>query len=85
MDNNIGIVIGTKSSYRPCNYGDRLPWELPNTKIHGIVSHKFFNRPDITKCNESSLTPVVFLTSGWSDVLESKDIDWDWILKHHEQ
>ena len=47
VDNNIGIVVGSKSSYRPCSYGDLLAWKLPNTKTRGFVSHKIFNRPQI--------------------------------------
>jgi hypothetical protein len=83
IDNNIGIVIGGKSSYRPCDYGDALAWELPNTKIRGIVSHQIFFRPDITKCNESSLMPNFYLAPNWSNILENKDICWEWILKHY--
>jgi hypothetical protein len=26
-----GTVIGNKSAYRPCSYGDLLAYELPNT------------------------------------------------------
>lgn len=83
MDNNIGVVIGDKSSYKPCHYGDLLAWELPNTKIKGYVSHKIFNRPNTDKCNESYLLPVVYLSPRWSDVLVGKDIYWEWILENH--
>lgn len=79
-DNNIGIVIGDESSYSPCSFGDILAWMLPNTNIRGIVSHKIFKRPDTTRCNLSSLVPSVYLHSSWADVIENKDICWDWIL-----
>ena len=36
-DNQVGIVIGEKSSYRPCNYGDLLTWSLPNTDRKSVV------------------------------------------------
>jgi len=82
-DNNIGIVIGSESSYKPCDYGDALAWELPNTKIRGIVSHQIFNRPDISKCNEPALIPNIHMEPTWRDILENKDICWEWILKHY--
>ncbi|GHV59514.1 hypothetical protein FACS1894182_13720 [Bacteroidia bacterium] len=82
-DNGIGKIIGNKSSYRACNYGDLLAYELPNTQIKGFVSHKIFNRPDMNKCNEISLIPDIYLPVRWSDVLEGKDVYWEWILKHY--
>lgn len=83
IDNNIGVVIGDKSSYRPCNYGDILAWELPNTKIRGFVSYKIFKRPNIAKCNENYLLPTVYLHPGWKDVVEAKDVYWEWVLKNY--
>lgn len=80
-DNNIGIIIGDKSSYRPCNYGDILFGELPNTHIKGSVSHKIFYRPNVNKCNESTLIPDVYLPTTWSDVIQNKDVCWEWVLK----
>ena len=79
-DNSIGITIGEESSYKPCNYGDLLAWQLPNTKLKGYVSHKVFVRPDTDKCSESSLIPTVHLHSKWEDVLKGKDICWEWVL-----
>jgi hypothetical protein len=81
-DNNIGIVVGSKSSYRPCRYGDALAWKLPNTKIRGIVSHKIFNRPNSDKCNEMSLTPTIYMPLSWADILSGEDICWNWILEY---
>nr|WP_320058004.1 S41 family peptidase [uncultured Bacteroides sp.] len=83
MDNNMGIVIGSESSYKPCNYGDILYWELPNTNIKGTLSHKVFTRPNIAKCTDTSLTPTVHLTPSWLEVLGNKDICWEWILSHY--
>jgi len=83
VDNNIGVVIGDKSSYRPCSYGDLLPWELPNTGTKGFVSHKIFNRPNIDKCDELSLNPQIYLPTSWLDFLSGKDICWEWILKKY--
>jgi IS1 family transposase len=85
FDNNIGIVIGDKSSYKPCNYGDMLAWRLPNTKIKGYVSHKIFKRPNINKCYENYLLPTFYLSPNWTDVIEGKDIYWEWILKNNNK
>ncbi|MDR1544850.1 MAG: hypothetical protein LBS50_10705 [Prevotellaceae bacterium] len=82
-DNNIGTVIGTKSSYRPCHYGDLLAFTLPNTNIKGFVSHKIFYRPDKDKCTETSLIPDVEIKSVWADILNGNDKYWEWILKNY--
>jgi len=83
VDNSIGIVVGNKSSYRPCSYGDLLAWELPNTKIRGFVSHKIFNRSNMDKCDESSLTPTIYIPTSWVDVLNGEDVYWNWILENY--
>ncbi|MDR1682789.1 MAG: hypothetical protein LBS25_05310 [Candidatus Symbiothrix sp.] len=83
-DNNIGTVIGTKSSYRPCHYGDLLLFTLPNTNIKGFVSHKIFYRPDQEKCNAAYLVPAVEIESSWNDVLNGNDKYWEWILGNYE-
>lgn len=80
-DNNIGVVVGDRSSYRPCSYGDLLSWELPNTKIKGVISHKVFNRPNIEECGNIYLNPDVYLPSTWQDLVEGEDAVWTWILK----
>jgi len=82
LDNNIGIVIGDRSSYKPCNYGDMLSWVLPNTKIKGFVSHKIFNRPNADRCNDDYLLPDFYLSPSWADILGNRDIYWEWILNN---
>lgn len=83
IDNNIGVVIGDRSSYKSCNYGDILAWELPNTKIKGLVSHKIFKRPNIAKCGEDYIIPTVYLHPSWMDVIEGRDIYWEWVLANY--
>lgn len=83
VDNGIGTVVGTESSYSPCNYGDLLYWELPNTQIKGCMSHKIFVRPDGARCSERSLFPAVHLVPTWLDVLSNKDVCWEWILSKY--
>lgn len=84
QDNNIGTIIGEKSSYKPCNYGDILAWQLPNTQLKGYVSHKIFIRPNIDKCNEDHIAPTVHLSPDWEDLIKGKDICWEWILDNVE-
>lgn len=60
-DNHIGLIAGTPSIYKPCNYGEVLFWKLPNSGIDGIVSCKYFIRPDESKCYEESLIPDIFI------------------------
>lgn len=81
IDNNIGEVIGCKSTYAPSNYGDMLSWKLPNTAINGFVSHKFFSRPNKTKISERFITPNVSI-SPYSLFLYGFDAYLDWISNH---
>ena len=85
IDNEIGIVIGEKSSYRPCHYGDLLGWELPNTKAQGYVSHKFFVRPDSERCGEDCVIPQVYIPNTWSDKINGVDACWNWILENYNK
>jgi hypothetical protein len=87
VDNGIGTVIGEKSSYKPCSYGDVLGWKLPNTGIQGGISHKLFNRPDESKCHENFLTPHILLEQNWVNMQTNEnkineDKYWEWIIKY---
>jgi hypothetical protein len=83
VDNSIGKIIGEKSTYKPCSYGDILAWELPNTKIQGGISHKIFNRPDESKCTEPYLTPDVLIEQHLDSQGRGDDPCWDWIIEHY--
>ena len=83
QDNHIGKIIGTPSVFRPCNYGDLLMWQLPNTNVRGTISHKLFSRPDTNRCQEESLVPDILLKGKWQDVLNGTDIYWEWITNHY--
>lgn len=85
IDNEIGLVVGGNSSYKPCSYGDLLAWELPNTKVKGYVSHKVFNRPNMDECDESHIRPTVYIPNKWSDFLVGNDACWDWIVKMYSE
>jgi hypothetical protein len=78
-DNKIGSLVGEKSIYRPCNYGDILTWKLPNTELTGGVSFKYFTRPDISKCNEEYIIPDIFIPSSFEDVTNGEDVQWNWV------
>jgi hypothetical protein len=82
-DNKIGTVIGDKSVYKPCSYGDILTWQLPNTKISGGVSYKIFNRANEDKCNEKYLVPNVVIENTNEDVMQGKDKCWNWVIENY--
>lgn len=83
IDNGIGTVIGSRSTYSPSNYSDRLLWQLPNTGIKGIVSHKLFLRPDASSSEQRTLIPHIEISSA-SMLLEGVDACWEWVLKNVE-
>ena len=82
MDNNIGTVIGEAGSYRPCNFGDVLSYELPNTHVKGGVSHAYFMRPDKDACGVNSLIPTIHIQRTWQDFIEGNDPWWQYILNN---
>lgn len=57
-DNNIGDIIGSKSTYTPSHYGEVLPYRLPNTGVIGSISCKYFERPDASVAEEEVLVPT---------------------------
>jgi hypothetical protein len=82
-DNNIGIIVGENGIFKPCNYGDILMWQLPNTGETGGISHKYFTRPDKNKCDENYLAPDVEIQSSWNDLVAGNDKYWEWILENY--
>ena len=50
-DGNLGTLVGRSSRNSPSSYGDILYYQLENSKITGIVSHKKWTRPDVSKDN----------------------------------
>jgi len=81
-DNQIGIIIGENSTFRPCNFGDILFWKLPNTETTGGVSHKYFTRPNENNCNEDYLAPDVFIQYTFKDYKNGIDPCWKWIINN---
>jgi len=82
-DNKTGMIIGEKSTYKPCNYGDILFWKLPNTETTGGISHKYFTRPDESKCNEDYLAPDVYIPTTFEDYKNGIDPCWEWVKKNY--
>lgn len=81
-DNGIGKIIGSKGSYQTSNYSSAMTWQLPNTGICGMVSHRACFRPDLKKLGEKELMPDVLITETWDDVLQGRDKCWQWVVEH---
>ena len=73
-DNEIGPVIGTKSTFSPSHYGEILPYRLPNTGVLGTISCKFFARPDDATVDDPCMDPDVEIN------LDDKDAAWQNIV-----
>ncbi|MDY3847680.1 MAG: S41 family peptidase [Prevotella sp.] len=78
-DNNIGVIVGTESTYSPSHYGEVLPFRLPNTGVLGSVSCKYFARPDAQHVDDKTLMPDVKIDLG------DKDKAWEQILLLSQQ
>lgn len=83
--NKIGTIVGEKSSFSPCHYGDILSWKLPNTGITGYVSHKYFTFSDKSMCGDEYLNPDVVIETTLADFYNGDDRAWQWILKAIEE
>ena len=81
-DNKIGTIIGENSIFRPCNYGDILAWQLPNTNQTGWVSHKYFARPNQKLCSQETIIPDVLINTTFEDIINGNDKVWDWIINN---
>lgn len=58
-DGRLGKIVGQPSSNKPSSYGDIIHFQLNNSRLCGIVSHKQFTRPDITQTDQTELTPDI--------------------------
>ncbi|MCQ2287487.1 MAG: S41 family peptidase [Muribaculaceae bacterium] len=74
-DNNLGLIVGTESSFSPSHYGEILPYRLPNTGVIGTISCKYFTRPDKAHVDDKTLVPDVTID------LTDKAKAWDTILR----
>ena len=84
-DNHIGRVVGGKSAFFPCDYGDILAFQLPNTGVKVYVSHKIFSRPDKSACGESCFMPDVYIPTRWDIIMSGEDACWSWVLKRYSK
>jgi hypothetical protein len=82
-DNELGMIIGEKSAYKPCSYGDILFWKLPNTETTGGISHKYFTRPNEKKCYEEYLAPDVYISTTLEDYKKGLDPCWEWVKNNY--
>jgi len=80
-DNKLATIIGTPSGNKPtCQTGASL-LKLPNTKKIITMSYTFGERPDTTKNNEDSLYPDIEIHQTLEDVINGKDIQFEYIVK----
>ena len=82
-DNHIGRIIGGKSAFLPCDYGDVLAFSLPNTGVRVCLSHKFFTRPDSQQCADSCMMPDVYIPTRWDVLMSGVDVCWEWVLRKY--
>lgn len=68
-DGDLGTLIGRPSSNMPSNFGDILSFQLKNSKLIGVISHKKWIRPDVTKDKERVLEPDIYVEYG-DNILE---------------
>ncbi len=82
-DNHLpAILVGEPSGGGGnCVPGDILPFTLPNTKISGYISYKFFYRPDTTKCWQKAVFPDYYITQTYDDYLKGKDTKLEFVEK----
>jgi len=80
-DNKLATIVGTPSGNKPtCQTGASL-LKLPNTKKIITMSYTFGERPDKTKNNEDSLHPDFEIYQTLEDVINGKDIQFEYIVK----
>lgn len=71
-DNGIGKVIGETPGNMPTAYGDKLSFQLPESKLVLSVSYKKFYRVDITK----SIEPLIPDYTVEADEAEEKLVEY---------
>jgi len=72
-DNNLGTIIGEETGNSPSACGDIIMAQLPNSHISFNISHKIFNRPDISKDNDNTLYPDIVVRTTIDDWMSKRD------------
>lgn len=72
QDNGIGKVIGETPGNMPTAYGDKLSFQLPESKLVLSVSYKKFYRADMTK----SIEPLIPDYTVKADEAEEKLVEY---------
>jgi len=72
-DNDPGTVIGEPTGNAPSSLGDRVTFQLPNTRFIPGVSYKYFTRPDPSNDPQDSLYPHVLINRTRHDLINDSD------------
>jgi len=84
-DNRLALLIGQPISQQPTSFGDRLIFDLPESKLSASVSFKMFYRPDASKDQEPTLYPDIVIWPTIEDLMEGKDPVFDQVLQMAEE
>jgi hypothetical protein len=79
-DNALAALYGQPTGGKPSTYGDILGFRLPHTGIVCRVSHKYFQRPDLSRDPADSLYPDVMVTESPDEYFSSGDAVWNKVL-----
>ncbi|MGI6082593.1 MAG: S41 family peptidase [Limnochordia bacterium] len=78
-DNGLATVVGEPTGGAPSGYGDILSFELPETGLRFVVSHKHFIRPDATRDPADTLMPDQLIPTTAEDIRLSRDAQLEWV------
>jgi len=84
-DNNFAMLIGQPISQKPSSCGERLIFDLPESKISASVSCKIFYRPDASKDKDATLNPDVEIWPSFDDLVQGRDPVFEYALRVAEE
>jgi len=79
-DNRLATLVGQPSGNKPTTQTGYSQFKLPNTKKIVTLSYMYMERPDKSKDAEDSVYPDVEFPPDFGDVLEGKDVSFEYIL-----
>lgn len=78
-DNDLATIIGEPTGSAPSGYGDILFFDLPETGLTYVVSHKYWIRPDPTRAPSDTLLPDVLIPTTIDDIRTYRDPQLEWV------
>lgn len=84
-DNRLAILVGRPIGNKPTAQSGHSQFKLPHTKKIVNLSYMYTERPNKSKNEERTLFPDIELNASFQDVMDGKDVVFEYIMNEIDQ